>query len=108
MTLGDQMLSPGLAGRPIVDPEQDQAHLIEPQDLRQVRSKVVGDAQVASLERFREVLHIALADLAGFGAEGRERMLRVGGVAKKRAEEFAIGAEIVELHVDDGAQASLK
>src|SRR5689334_3004928 len=68
--LFDQLFGARLRGRPVVDPIQDQAHLIQPQEFWKVRPQIVRRVEVATLDRLGKMLYVLLANVVRLLAEG--------------------------------------
>src|SRR5207249_11393778 len=79
-----------LLRRAVEDPEKNDAHLIEPQQARQIRLQILRDANVRSAERRFELGDALVAHRLGLVSERRERMIRIESDARQPDQEAAM------------------
>src|SRR5260370_6245938 len=64
----------------IGDPEQNQPHLIQPEELREMRRQIFGHCDAAPFNSRSEMLKIELSNVRRFVTERRKRVMRICGM----------------------------
>src|SRR3954449_896203 len=106
--LFEEQRDPGLAGGSVVDPEEDDAHLVEPEQGREVPAEVRRHLRLRALDRRAKVRDALLPDLSGLLAERRERTRGVAGGPEERAEKVPERPELLELGGDQRSDSRAK
>src|SRR6266496_2616589 len=94
-----------LAGRPIVDPEEDDSHLIEPQKVGQMGRQIRWGLGVGALESHPKMGNALFPNLAGLSTKRGKRTGGIAGRTEESAEELPVWPELIQFRRDERADS---
>src|SRR5262249_36588276 len=86
-----------LASGTVVDPEENDPHLIEPEEVGKIAAEIGRRTDVRSFEGRPEMADALVADLSSLLTERGKRTRGVACAAKERSQELAVGLKLLDL-----------
>jgi len=105
--LVEQLRRPPLARRAVVNPKEQQAHLVEPQQAREVGREVGRNLDIAAIESALKKADVGVANGAGLLAERREWVVGIN-MAGQGGHQMAVGSAIVQLDANYSGEPLLE